>query len=394
MSARRRARSVAFVALAVAAGCAPRGQIVFDPAAATVGAREQVFVSTARAPVAGPELYGHDRKAPPDFAIFDVAVPPRRDAGTVTFPDPRHPDPETQFLVTSARRFAGEPEFRAAMNAALAADPSGEAEAMVFVHGFNVNFAEGVLRHAQIQHDYDRHDVAVLFSWPSAAKTWRYFDDRESALFARRALEETIASVASSDARQFNLVAHSMGAFLLMDTFSTMMRLGYDEAERKINAIFLLAPDIDLDVFKEEARPILERGVPIVVFASKHDEALRISAWLRGEHDRLGSLRDESELGGLPVTIYDITEVEAGDPLDHFAAATSPALLALFRILRHSDDFWEYTPPPGARTVGYVIRPTPGAAEIALDEDQTAPPRLPRAANPATPRIDRAEPAR
>lgn len=365
-----RRRFVLALALALAAGCGhPRGRIAFDPSAAAVGVEERVFVSVARARVPGPELYGGDRRTPPDFAVFDVSVPPRRAFGTVTYPGPRRPDPETQFLVTSARRFAGEPEFRAAVNAALAGDPSSGDEAMIFVHGFNVNFAEGVLRNAQIQHDFDRHDVAVLFSWPSAAKAWRYFDDRESALFARRALEETIASVARSDARQFNLVAHSMGAFLLMDAFSAMMRAGNDEAQEKINAIFLLSPDIDLDVFKEQARPILERGVPIVVFASRRDHALGLSAWVRGEHDRLGSIRDEAELGGLPVTIYDITEVEAGDPLDHFAAATSPALLALFRNLRHSDDFWEYTPPPGARTIGYVIRPTPGAAEIAPEEN-------------------------
>lgn len=361
-------RAAALLLLALAAGCAhQRGAIVLDPGAAGVGAEERVFVSAARARVPGPELYGHDRRSPPDFAVFDVSVPPRRAFGSVTYPNPGRP--ETEFLVTSARRFAGEPEFRAAINAALAADPSTEDEAMIFVHGFNVNFAEGVLRNAQIQHDYDRHDVAVLFSWPSAAKAWRYFDDRESALFARRALEETIASVAASNARQFNLVAHSMGAFLLMDAFSSMMRAGNDTAQEKINAIFLLSPDIDVDVFEEQAKPILARGVPIVVFASKRDEALGLSAWIRGEHDRLGSVRDEAELGGLPVTIYDISEVEAGDPLDHFAAATSPALLALFRNLRHSDDFWDYTPPPGATTIGYVIRPTPGAAEIALEQN-------------------------
>ena len=47
-----------------------------------------------------------------------------------------------------------------------------------------------------------------------------------------------------------------------------MARLGYDEVIAKINAVILLSPDIEVDVFREQARPVLERGVPIFVFVS------------------------------------------------------------------------------------------------------------------------------
>lgn len=352
------ARSAAlFVTLALA-GCGPRGTLVPSPEGLALGARESVLVATARAPVAGPSYFGAARDPRLNFARFDVSVPPDRPPGAIVFPNRTRPDPARQFFLISAHRLTGASAFGAAIDAEIAATPGTEDEASLFVHGFNVNFAEAVLRQAQMQRDLDRHDVAVLFSWPSAASARQYLYDRESVLFARPALEETIDLLARSSARQFNLIGHSMGAFLLMDAFSQMMRLGYDEAQEKINVVILLSPDIEVDVFKMQARPILERGVPIVIFTSRRDQALWLSALIRGEQDRLGSVRDEAELDGLPVTVYDVTEVAAGDPMDHFAAATSPALLGFLRGLRHTGaDFFEYTPPPGRRTEGFLIAP-------------------------------------
>ena len=363
----RRLLSAAALALA---GCAPRGELVYYPEAAAVGARETVIVSTARAPVEGPPYFSRDRRTPPSFARFEISVPPDRPPGAITFGREGPADPRRQFLMLAAERLPDVAAFRSAINAALAADPDTADEAALFVHGFNVNFAEAVLRQAQMQHDLDRHDVAVLFSWPSAASARQYLYDRESALFSRGALEETIAALAATDARQFNIVAHSMGAFLAMDTFAQMSRLGYDEVIEKINVIILFSPDIEVDVFKEQARPVLERGVPIIVFSSRRDQALWLSALIRGEQDRLGSVRSDAELDGLPVTVYDITEVRAGDPLDHFAVATSPALIGLLRSLQDtSADFFEYTPPPGIATTGILIEPLPGAGRLAEAAD-------------------------
>jgi esterase/lipase superfamily enzyme len=342
-------------ALAGLAACAARGALVEAPEGTVPAYRQTVIVSTARAPADSPAFFSGERAMPPHFAEFVVSVPPDRPSGTVTFPGRGQPDPSRDFLLVEARRLPDIAAFRAAINAALADDPDTADEAVLFVHGFNVNFAEGVMRQAQMQHDFDRHDAAVLFSWPSAGSAFKYIQDRESALFARTALEQTIAALAASNARQFNLVAHSMGAFLLMDTFAAMSRLGYDEAIAKINAVILLSPDIEVDVFRMQAEPVLARGVPILIFASRRDEALALSAWIRGERDRLGSVRSAAELGGLPVTVYDITDLRAGDPFDHFAVADSPALLDLLRNLSRSDDFFEYAPPPGRETIGIVL---------------------------------------
>jgi esterase/lipase superfamily enzyme len=70
--------------------------------------------------------------------------------------------------------------------------------------------------------------------------------------------------------------------------------------------------------------------VSIYIFTSARDRALRVSAVLRGSGERLGSLSDPSQLGGLPVTIIDLTDIDGnGDSLNHFKVATSPVMISI-----------------------------------------------------------------
>ena len=207
---------------------------------------------------------------------------------------------------------------------------------MLFVHGYNTTFAEGLYRQAQLQYDYGRHSVSVHFAWPSQASTLAYVADRENALYSRDALETTIDSLGRSNATRMDLVGHSMGSFLLMDTLRLMARTESDAFFRKVNAIILISPDIDIDVFKNEAKPVLARGVKIYVLVSSGDRALKISARLRGEHSRLGSIKSADELGDIPVTLIDLSAIESSDPLGHFKSGTSPDVIAFVNALHKS----------------------------------------------------------
>ena len=268
------------------ASCGSRGEIGFLPNSAPATSVETVIVSTARQPTAAQPIYTASRADQPSFARFDISVPPQREFGTVTYPTPDAPDPATDFLVVSADRLPDEGSFVSAINQAVDADPGGSRRASLFIHGFNTNFAEGLYRQVQVQHDLARRGTWVLFSWPSAARTLDYLADRESALFSRDALETTIAAMARSDARSINLVAHSMGALILMDTLRLMARVGQDRVFDKIGAVVLISPDIDIGVFRKQAEPVLARGVPIYVLVSRRDRALRFSAWMRGQESR------------------------------------------------------------------------------------------------------------
>ncbi len=315
------------------AACGSRGELAFAPEAASVGAIETVLVATSRAPVADGQVYGKARSLAPELARFEISVPPDRALGSVTYAG-RSSDPRTDFLVVSAVRLPDKPAFIRAIDAALAADPAGSGDGVLFVHGYNTNFAEGLYRHAQIQHDWEEHGASVHFSWPSAATLQGYVYDRESALFSRDALEQTIDALARSNVRRIDLFAHSMGCQLLMDTLRTMARGGYAHVFAKLNSVVLMSPDIEIDVFRLQAPPVLALGAPIYLLVSDNDRALALSARIRGERARLGDIRSNAEIGGLDVTILDLSKIDSPDIAGHFREAESPALIAYIEGLQ------------------------------------------------------------
>jgi len=310
------------------AACGGRGQLALDPAAAEVGTVQTIVVATARAALPEFPWFGDARSYSTGFAEFAISVPPDRKPGKVRFPKDGKVDPDRDFLVVSAERLNGRTGFVGAMNRALAADPEKQGEISLFVHGYNTNFAEGLVRHSQLRHDLKRRGAAVQFAWPSKAKSTAYLYDRESVIFSRASMEEALRAMAQSRAREIHLFAHSMGTQLTMDTLSTMARLGNDAVFDKLTAVVLVSADMEIDVFRKLAPPVLARGVNIYLLVSDKDRALEISSRLRGEADRLGSVRSTAELGGLDVTVIDLTKVRSTDLLGHLKEGESPAVIS------------------------------------------------------------------
>ena len=143
------------------------------------------------------------------------SIPPNRKAGEIKYPA-RHaqPNPQVDFLTTAEVRYPDENAYRRDLHKNLIANGG---EAVIFVHGFNNNFAEGLYRVAQFSHDLKLPGTIVHYSWPSAANPLGYVYDRDSALFARDGLENLIEEVADAGATRILLVAHSMGAALTME---------------------------------------------------------------------------------------------------------------------------------------------------------------------------------
>jgi esterase/lipase superfamily enzyme len=312
------------------AACAQRGAITVVPEAAGTGSVVEVFVATSRGASKSATIASRARSDAVRWGAFDVSVPPNRTPGTVTFPGAGAPDPATDFLTVSARQFPDERAFLSAVNARLAQRPRGEREVTVFVHGFNTNFAEGLYRHAQMAHDFRSPGISVSYAWPSAANVGSYGFDRESALFARDGLERLLVTLARSDAEQIVLAGHSMGTVVVMETVRQLAIRGSDGVLDRIQAVVLLAPDLDPELFRSEVNALAPRVLPIYVSVSARDRALRVSGLLRGQAERLGSLTDTSRVVALPgVVVLDVTDIDgSGDPLNHFAVATSPAMIA------------------------------------------------------------------
>ncbi len=323
-----RTLSVLLIVLGLAA-CEPRGEIVVAPDAARANPVETVFIGTTRG--VDPEngnRFSKKRSQSTRYARLDVAIPPDRRPGEIHWTPPRRaPDARTDFLTTREELYSGAPGFRADLARALAKERRGTREAVVFVHGFNTTFAEGAYRLAQLGHDLDLHGALVHYSWPSLGHPLGYAYDRDSALFARDGLEMLLDQVVAAGAERVLIVAHSMGSALTMETLRQVAISRNAAVQRRIAGVVLISPDIDVDVFRAEAMRIGALPQPFLIFTSKKDRALAISARLSGQRDRLGNVTDVAEVADLKVTLLDTTAFSTG--AGHFNAGNSPALLAI-----------------------------------------------------------------
>lgn len=316
-------RPIALLILSIAlAACTPRGAMVVVPPETAEGPISTVFVGTTRG-LQGTGVFGTERSEEMRFARYDVAIPPQREVGEIRYAKPRRPNVSTDFVTTDQRIYAADADFRGDLGKALAANGR---EAVIFVHGFNNTFTEGLYRIAQLHHDLEVPGVALHYSWPSAAEPLGYVYDRDSIMFAREGLEELIREARAAGATRITLVAHSMGSFLSMEALRDIaLRDGRIMPE--LRGVILISPDIDVEVFRMQARDIGTLPQPFVIFGSDRDRVLRLSALITGQRGRLGSLDSVDRLSDLEVTYLDVGAFSSGS--GHFVPGTSPALIRL-----------------------------------------------------------------
>lgn len=281
-----------------------------------------VFVGTTR--TLGPAgIYTGGRSEAMQFARYDVAIPPLRELGTIKYPRRKKLDAQTDFLTTAQVQYPGEAQFRGDLSQALAANGR---EAIIFVHGFNNTFTEGLYRIAQLHSDLKLPGVAVHYSWPSASEPLGYVYDRDSMMFARAGLEDLVREVMAAGATRVTLVAHSMGGFLTMEVLREIaIRDG--RVMPQITGVVLFSPDIDVDVFRMQALELGKLPQPFLIFGSGRDRVLRLSGLITGQSGRVGSLTEVDRLADLEVTYFDVAAFSSG--AGHFVAGTSPALITL-----------------------------------------------------------------
>ena len=329
-------RIVLVLCLVLAAACAPRGKMTVDTEAGKVGKVETIFIGTTR-DLQPDGNYGNKRSEVTHYARYAVSVPPKRKLGEINWPSRfAKPDPERDFLTVSARTYPDEPAFRSELSAALKAKGG---EAVVFVHGYNNNFSEGLYRVAQFAHDLELPGVVVHYAWPSAAEPLGYVYDRDSALFARDGLAALLDQLADAGATRILLVAHSMGSALTMEALRTSALRGDQKALKRLSAVILISPDLDVDVFRAQAKSMGELPQPFIIFGSNRDKILRLSARLTGQRERLGSLKDLSQVADLKVTFMDVSAFAAG--ASHFALGDSPALILLMQRISEVEGAFE-----------------------------------------------------
>jgi esterase/lipase superfamily enzyme len=306
------------LALSACASRPETGAFVSTTAEAPEAKLHTILVATTRSRDARPgTLFNGERTSSLDFASVKLSVPPNHVSGAIEWPAHRPGDPRSEFVVRDSSYLDDDKAFVATVNRELKSRPIGQRKLLVFIHGYNTLFAEGLYRFAQIVDDAGSTAVPVHFSWASRGQATDYVYDLNSATTARDALERTLRLLAASDAEQINVLAHSMGNWVTVEAFRQIMISGNVPAARKVGTILLAAPDIDIDVFKSQMRRIGKPRKPFVIILSKDDRALGLSKFIAGDKDRLGSFADHGELTALGAVVIDLTDVETEDVANH-----------------------------------------------------------------------------
>ncbi len=319
-----RIRRSLVVALAVAplvSGCGARPETGFlTPVAVTetgAGAHTILVATTRKRDERPGTFFGGERASPLDFARIEVSVPAKHTPGEIEWASTAPGDARTDFVVRQAGYLEGEKAFVRALNAQLAARPRGSRKVLLFIHGYNTMFAEGLYRFAQVVHDAKSPAVPVLFTWASRGELTQYVYDTNSATTARDDLERTIRLIFASDAEQVNILAHSMGNWVTVEALRQIKISGGLAQIGKLGNLVLAAPDIDVDVFKSQMRRFGKPRKPFYIVLSKDDKALSASRFIAGGQERLGADGNTAELAELGAVVIDLSDVKALDSSGH-----------------------------------------------------------------------------
>jgi esterase/lipase superfamily enzyme len=309
----------AVVAAAVCAGCVHRpAQGVLIPAKQQVEgtARVPVLVATTRKKaIEDPgAMFGGERSDSLSYAAVTVSIPPDRKVGHVQWPATLPGDPKRDFVTVSAD-YLDQRAFAASI--AETARRTRHPRVLIFVHGFNNRFDDAVYRFAQIVHDSKAEAVPILFTWPSRGnvelKSYTY--DRESANYSRDALEGLIDQIASyPHIKEIHLLAHSMGSHVTLEALrGRSMRRGAPGND-KVKQAMLVAPDVDVDVFRATIKRMGPNRPKMLLFAAQDDGALSLSKEIWGGVARIGEVGAtdpyRTEFEGQRIAVYDLSSLK------------------------------------------------------------------------------------
>lgn len=164
---------------------------------------------------------------------------------------------------------------------------SDEKDSLLFIHGFNVEFNEAIMRTAQLGHDLNFKGGISSFSWPSIGKVSGYTTDCDSAKLSSRFLCDFLKILVNDNTKKLHIIAHSMGNVVLTEALVQLKKEGF-LPNTIINQIILAAPDIDKDIFINQIMPSINGIARLTMYASDRDKALLISRKIRHDYNRLG----------------------------------------------------------------------------------------------------------
>ena len=252
------------------------------------------------------------------FGRTTVSIPDNHKMGELESPNRwlfQSFDPRKHFTVLTLDLYSQD-RFRDEVSAALDHSVEGDdpessrgKEALVFIHGYNVSFQGGLRRTAQIAYDLQFRGVPIFYSWPSAVKTLKYWDDEESNAWSQPHFDHFLRFVLTEvGAETVHIIAHSMGNRLLTNGLSNLKNEELPAHTARLRQILFTAPDVDARTFKDLAAAYEGKADRFTLYASSRDFALEVSSMLHGGN-RAGEA-DGEPLIAVPVETIDVSDID------------------------------------------------------------------------------------
>jgi len=290
----------------------------------------EMVVATTRMKAPSPgEMFSGARSPTQSFADIVVSIPPDgvRKIGDVEWPKQVPGNPATDFVTLKAD-IIDKQQAIATFSKILKKSP--RRQALVFVHGFNNRFEDAVFRFAQIVHDSGSGtDFApILFTWPSRGSALAYGYDRESSSYSRDALEDLLRWLSKNpQVTEISILAHSMGNWVTLEALR-QMAIRDGRVAAKIRTVLLAAPDVDVDLAREQIATMGAERPNFTLFVSEDDRALALARHVWGG-PRLGAINPDIEpykttLAQEKIDVVNLTTFRSSDEFNHGKFAENP----------------------------------------------------------------------
>lgn len=263
----------------------------------------------------------------PHYGICIVNVPAKHIIGDISLDNNQDKNTFFQF---KGRVNTDDKEFLSKIKS------SASEEVLVFVHGFNVNFDEAVLRAGQIKYDLKFPGEVIVYSWPAGADSGilgqvmvksTYDLNFTEAKINREPFAKFLNDIAGIG-KKIHLVVHSMGHQVVLPSLSSLTKSG---KSKYIQELILNAPDFDKNEFELILSDLNKSAERITLYCSPGDNALVASQKVNGA-PRAGMCFKYSGVDVINVNEVDDPVLGVGG-LGHGYYSSRPILTDIYQVL-------------------------------------------------------------
>lgn len=299
-----------------------------------------VFFGTNRAlvsPAQPSKGFSGERSPDVTYGTCDVVIPRNHEFGSlgsswiyrkITGSD----DPVALQDIT----ITNEAAFWEQLASKIASTKAPRRHALVFIHGYNVSFADAARRCAQVGFDLKITGATAFFSWASKGSTEWYVADGSAIDASEPALTDFLTKFAkNSHADEIHILAHSMGNRGLLRVMDRIVQNAAAESHVRFGQIFLAAPDVDAGVFANLAAAYPKVSRRTTLYVSAADKALQASTFLNG-YPRAGLAPPFTIINKIDTVFVPFVNMMSEIELDHsyFGDAAS-VLNDMYDLVQH-----------------------------------------------------------